>query len=125
MEITSLDHVNLRTTRLDEMIDWYCNLLGMRVGPRPPFPFPGAWLYVEENAFVHLVGVEAEATGSDADLKLEHFAFSATGLDRFEAHLKTNGVSYRRVELTAIGTVQLNVWDPDGNHIHIDFRTDE
>ncbi len=42
MGITSLDHVNLRTTRLDEMIEWYCNVLGMRVGPRPPFPFPGA-----------------------------------------------------------------------------------
>ena len=125
MGITSLDHVNLRTTRLDEMIEWYCNVLGMRVGPRPPFPFPGAWLYVEEHAFVHLVGVEAEATGSDTALKLEHFAFSATGLDRFEAHLGANGVSYRRVELTAIDTVQLNIWDPDGNHIHIDFRTDE
>ena len=46
-------------------------------------------------------------------------------MDRFEAHLKTNGVSYRRVELTAIGTVQLNAWDPDGNHIHIDFSAEE
>jgi len=125
MGIASLDHVNLRTTRLDEMIEWYCNMLGMQVGPRPPFPFPGAWLYVGEHAYVHLVGVEAEATGSETELKLEHFAFSANGLDSFEAHLKTNDVRYHRADLTAVDIVQLNVWDPDGNHVHIDFPADE
>ncbi|WP_425079549.1 VOC family protein [Ruegeria denitrificans] len=125
MGIASLDHVNLRTTRLDEMIEWYCNMLGMRVGPRPPFPFPGAWLYVGEHAYVHLVGVETAAAGSETELKLEHFAFSANGLDSFEAHLKTNDVRYHRADLTAVDIVQLNVWDPDGNHIHIDFPADE
>ncbi|WP_298850027.1 VOC family protein [uncultured Ruegeria sp.] len=125
MGIASLDHVNLRTTRLDEMIEWYGDVLGMAVGPRPPFPFPGAWLYAGERACVHLVGVEAEATGSETELKLEHFAFSANGLDRFEAHLETSGISYRRVDVPAVNVIQVNVWDPDGNHIHIDFPSDE
>ena len=37
----TLHHVNLKTTRLQEMIDWY----GTVVGSRPNFQFPGgAWL---------------------------------------------------------------------------------
>jgi NADPH:quinone reductase-like Zn-dependent oxidoreductase len=41
MQIEKLDHVNLRTTQLDSMIDWYSNVLGMRSGDRPDFPFSG------------------------------------------------------------------------------------
>ena len=86
MKIGKLDHVNLRTTRLDELIAWYGDILGMEPGPRPDFPFPGAWLYAGNDAAIHLVGVEGpEATGSEAKLKLEHFAFSASGLEAFEA----------------------------------------
>ncbi|MEJ2178651.1 MAG: VOC family protein, partial [Gammaproteobacteria bacterium] len=56
MQIEKLDHVNVRTTQLDAMIDWYTNVLGMRIGDRPDFRFPGAWMYTGEAAPVHLVG---------------------------------------------------------------------
>lgn len=121
MGLVSLDHVNLRTTRLDEMVEWYTSVLQMQVGPRPPFPFPGAWLYIGERACVHLVGVEADGTGAETELKLEHFAFSATDLNAFQERLEARNIPCRRVEVPAINIVQLNVWDPDGNHIHIDF----
>ena len=126
MQIVRLDHVNLRTTQLDTMIDWYRNVLGMQVGDRPDFPFPGAWLYAGGAALVHLVGIDTgPATGSEARLKLEHFAFSANGLDGFEARLKATGERYRRSDLPSFNLVQINLWDPDGNHIHVDFAADE
>lgn len=122
MKIGKLDHVNLRTTRLDELIAWYGDILGMEPGPRPDFPFPGAWLYAGNDAAIHLVGVEGqEATGSEAKLKLEHFAFTASGLEAFEARLNERGERYRRSVQPGTGTVAINVWDPDGNHIHVDF----
>lgn len=125
MGIGTLNHVNLRTTRLDQMIDWYQRALELKVGPRPDFPFPGAWLYAGDTAHVHLVGVEAEAVGSEASLKLEHFAFSATGRAAFEDRFQRLDIPFRRMDLAAVGIIQLNVWDPDGNHIHIDFAADE
>ena len=77
-QIQKLDHVNLRTTQLDNMIHWYGDVLGLRSGPRPGFGFPGAWLYAGEAAYVHLVGIPGQpASGSEVELKLEHFAFSA------------------------------------------------
>mgnify|MGYP002137710046 CR=1 FL=1 len=32
----------------------------MKAGNRPPFPFPGAWLYTGDHPAVHLVGVARE-----------------------------------------------------------------
>jgi catechol 2,3-dioxygenase-like lactoylglutathione lyase family enzyme len=126
MRIGRLDHVNLRTTRLDEMIAWYGDILGIKPGPRPDFAFPGAWLYAGEDAAVHLVGIDGEpAVGSEAKLKLEHFAFTATGAAVFEARLKERGERYRRSLQPGTGTIAINVWDPDGNHIHVDFAPGE
>jgi len=104
------------------MIDWYTNVLGMRIGERPDFPFPGAWMYAGETAFVHLIQIDGPpAMGAENDLKLEHFAFSASGLKDFEAQLLAREEPYRRSDLPQMNLVQINVWDPDGNHIHIDF----
>lgn len=126
MQIKRLDHVNVRTTQLDAMIAWYTDVLGMRSGDRPDFTFPGAWMYTTEAVAVHLVGVDGEAgVGSEVPLKLEHFAFSATGSKRFEEHLQARGVRYKRVEVTSFKLVQFNLWDPDGNHIHVDFPAEE
>ncbi|MGB7299566.1 MAG: VOC family protein [Burkholderiaceae bacterium] len=126
MKISRLDHVNVRTTQLSEMIAWYTSVLGLRSGNRPGFPFPGAWMYAGDSPVVHLVGIEGDpATGSEANLKLEHFALSATGCAEFEARLKMMQVKYQRAELRDFELVLINVWDPDGNHIHVDFPADE
>ena len=126
MRIEQLNHVNLRTTQLDAMIDWYTNVLGMRSGDRPNFPFPGAWMYAGDTAAVHLVGIEgAPGVGSEVALKLEHFALSATGGVEFEARLRAVGAKYSRTDLPEINLYLINLWDPDGNHIHVDFHLDE
>ena len=120
MQIGTLEHVNVQTARLDEMIAWYDRILGMPAGWRPDFPFPGAWLYSgDQKPTVHLVGVDKEPPGG---LKLEHFAFAATGLKTFLATLDRERVKYDLIGVREAGIVQVNVLDPDGNHIHIDFK---
>ena len=126
MQINHLDHVNIQTTQLDEMVNWYTDILNLVSGPRPAFPFPGAWLYAGDTVMVHLTArSDAPAVGSEVDLKLEHFAFRASGAAAFEARLKKAGLKYRRVEIAQINTAAFNVWDPDGNHIHVDFPLNE
>jgi len=122
MPIKTLDHVNLRTAQLDRMIAWYADVLGMPSGDRPDFGFPGAWIYAGAVPVVHLIGIDGDpGVGSEGPLKLEHFAFTATGLAEFEALLQARGEEYRRADNPLTGLVQMNVWDPDGNHIHVDF----
>lgn len=121
--LTAFDHVNLRTARLDEMVSWYDRVLGLAAGPRAPFDFPGAWLYLGDHAVIHLVGVQTPPAGEDP--RIEHFAFAATGLARFTERLDALGVPYERALVPGGGPLQINLHDPDGNHIHIDFDVAE
>lgn len=120
MDISRLDHVNLRTSRLDEMVNWYRDILGFERGDRPNFPFGGAWMYRHGKALVHLVEVENDP-GHHDDLHLEHAAFSSSGLKAFRAHLSEKGIKSQEIKIEDFGILQVNIWDPDGNHLHIDF----
>jgi len=123
MPITSLDHVNVRTTQLDTMVNWYIDVIGLRSGYRPEFSSTGAWMYAGDTAIVHLVLIdEQDAIGSETSLKLEHFALRGTGISEFKAKLRDHGERFECSEVPELSIVLLNLWDPDGNHIHIDFE---
>ena len=126
MPIRHLDHVNVVTANLDEMVAWYESVLGLHAGPRPDFPFGGAWLYAGNMPVVHLVQETGQDhIGSEVALKLEHFAFSATDAAEFERRLREYGDPFKKVEVRGAGLVQFHVSDPDGNHVHVDFDLNE
>lgn len=120
MVMAKLDHVNIRTANLAVMTRFYEAVLGLTAGARPPFGFPGAWLYCGENPVVHLIEVET-APEPRGELRLEHFAFSASGLAGFLALLREGHCDYRIGVVPDFGIIQVNIHDPDGNHIHVDF----
>ena len=63
----TLHHVNLKTTRLQEMIDWY----GTVVGSKPNFQFPGgAWL--TNDGANHRIALLTSSKMSDDPDKLVH-----------------------------------------------------
>ncbi|MEL6476417.1 MAG: VOC family protein [Pseudomonadota bacterium] len=117
------DHVNLRTSRLAEMRVWYVEVLGLTDGWRPDFAFDGAWLYAGEIAVVHLIAVDEEPGSDPADLKIEHFAFAADDLAGFRQRLAAQNIVPRERQVPGTDILQFNIHDPDGNHIHVDFRT--
>ena len=122
----SLDHVNIRTAALERMVAYYETIIGLRKGPRPPFDFPGAWLYAGDRAVVHLIGLKQTPSGPTERqaLRLEHYALRAgegADLRRFLAHLERQGFEGQVVTLPDGSAVQVNLWDPDGNHLHLDF----
>ena len=119
--IERLDHVNLRTGRLAEMIAWYRDVLGLNEGKRPDFSFPGAWMYAGSRALVHLVGTPEHPKDEQDDLKMEHVAFAATGLKAMLARAEAAGARTRLRRVPGFPIVQLNIWDPDDNHLHVDF----
>ena len=127
MPLTSFDHVNIRTAQLARMIAWYEEILGLLSGPRPDFGFPGAWLYLGETAIIHLVGTDHHPSPFDEseDLRLEHISFRATDYPAFRDRLEAHGVAHHATHLDDIRLVLVNIRDPDGNHIHVDFDMDE
>ena len=123
MQLNTLDHVNVRTANLEAMVDWYCTMLGMTNGDRPPFRFPGAWLYAGNKPVLHLIGVDEEP--ASVEPKIEHFAMSATGLQAFIDRLDDAKQEYEPRRVPGYGILQINLHDVDGNHIHIDFSAAE
>ena len=123
MALKHLDHVNLRTAELDRLVAFYGEILGLQAGWRPPFDFPGAWLYCGDRPVVHLVGEPRPRAGEDP--RLEHFAFAAEGLSEFLGRLRAGGVAYWVRIVPGIELRQVNFRDPDGNHIHVDFEKHE
>lgn len=123
MPMVWLDHVNIRTSDLAALTEFYDKILGLPAGERPPFGFGGAWHYCGDRAAVHLVEVPKTPAGKDP--KLEHFAFRAKGLGKFVEHLKAHDVDYTLVKVPLTGIIQVNVLDPDGNHIEVQFAPAE
>lgn len=121
MPLKWLDHVNIRTANLEAMTDFYQRVVGLELGERPPFSFGGAWLYLGDQAVLHLVETESPPAGNEP--KIEHFAFRATGLDEFIARLEASSAEYRRATVPATGLAQVHFFDPDGNHIEVGFLT--
>jgi catechol 2,3-dioxygenase-like lactoylglutathione lyase family enzyme len=123
MPLHSLDHVNIRTKNLDALATWYEQVLGLTLGERPNAAVDGRWLYLGDKPIVHLV--DADQVDEVHHPALEHFALSASGLEAFLAQMDATGTPYRLAEIAQIGTVQVNIADSDGNHIHVDFPLSE
>ncbi|HVR64350.1 MAG TPA: VOC family protein [Polyangia bacterium] len=119
-----LDHVNVRTANLAGLVRFYTDVLGLREGERPPLGFPGAWMYLGDRAVIHMV-VVAEQPRPEGALRLEHFAFAARGLPEFVSRLQRLGVVFQQSRQPGTGNVIVNLHDPDGNRLHVDFPASE
>ncbi|HCP00814.1 MAG TPA: hypothetical protein DIT35_04925 [Rhodospirillaceae bacterium] len=120
MSMFWLDHVNIRTAQLDAMSDFYEGVLGLKRGKRPDFPFGGAWHYCGSNAVVHLVEMAKKIKPGEA--QVEHFALRAGGsMKLFQRKLRKHDAPYEMVPLLEMNMVQVNVFDPDGNKIEVQF----
>ncbi len=49
MPLTKMEHYLVLTKDIDATRDFYCRVLGMKDGFRPPLGFPGYWLYLGET----------------------------------------------------------------------------
>lgn len=121
--IQRLDHVNILTSNLQDMITWYGDILDLHPGHRPPFSTAGAWLYANGIPCVHLVDVSSQPQTTEP--KIEHFAFAATGMPDFLSKLDDRGITYSIDQVPEMPLLQVNIADCDGNHIHVDFASGE
>ena len=74
-----MDHFTVLTTDTETTVAFYRDILGLEPGPRPAFNFPGAWLYNNGKAVLHVV--ERPTIPPIAGV-LDHIAFSGTNCPR-------------------------------------------
>jgi hypothetical protein len=72
---------------------------------------------------VHLVEVPKAPTADE--VRLEHFAFRSFGFAPFLDRLRKAAISYEISVVPGLDIRQVNIYDPDGNHIEVQFGPDE
>jgi catechol 2,3-dioxygenase-like lactoylglutathione lyase family enzyme len=129
MALVELNHyaIRLQPSAVDATAAFYTDILGLTVGYRPPFTFPGAWLYCGKTAVVHLIGrgEAGEPEGAMPTGKLDHIAFNARGIEAMRAKLKAHGVSFTERTVPAMNLQQVFVRDPNGILIELNYAADD
>jgi catechol 2,3-dioxygenase-like lactoylglutathione lyase family enzyme len=149
MDIKRVDHDSIRTLDLEASRRFYTEVIGLKAGPRPPFNFPGYWLYSGEPpadlqnsarnyGLVHLMGFNKDDPGSldeyVGDRKaapdggtgaLDHVAFAATGRGAMIERCQRHNVKYFERAVPILGLHQMFIKDPDGVTIELNYPASE
>jgi catechol 2,3-dioxygenase-like lactoylglutathione lyase family enzyme len=126
MQTQAFSHYNLRAPRplLDALRDFYTDVVGLRVGPRPPFASFGYWLYAGDRDVLHLSEAAAgEIRSIEATTTFDHAAFSCTGRLAFEQKLTQLGIQYEIAQVPHTGQVQIFFRDPASNGVELNFAS--
>ena len=130
MPLTELNHYFVRANDLEATKNFYCDVLGLENGDRPPLDFPGYWLYSGGQATVHLMGTRKPREGIvvrgteqkfDDTGRLDHIAFAATDVEGVRKRLKEKNVKFRESIVPRTGDTQFFLYDPDGVGVELNF----
>jgi catechol 2,3-dioxygenase-like lactoylglutathione lyase family enzyme len=122
MSVGVLDHYNVSTRNLPDTVRFYEEVLGLVNGPRPPFDFPGAWLYSEGHPVLHLNDISPTDKPQRPDSGvIDHIAFGSRGFEAMKQHLTRKGVPFRANEVPNSTRRQIFVTDPNNVLIELNF----
>jgi catechol 2,3-dioxygenase-like lactoylglutathione lyase family enzyme len=124
MNVGMLDHYNVSTRKLQETIQFYQDVLGLVNGPRPPFDFPGAWLYSDGHPVLHLNDISQTNREQRPDSGvIDHVAFGSRGFEPMKQHLTRRKIPYRINEVPNSTRRQIFLRDPNNVEIELNFDT--
>jgi catechol 2,3-dioxygenase-like lactoylglutathione lyase family enzyme len=134
MPLGVLQHYTIEPSDLERTKDFYCDVLGLENGDRPPLGFPGYWLYSGGVPTVHLLGPRQPREGiivrgtkkkfKDTG-RFDHIAFAASDLPGVRKRLESKNVQFREQVVPRTGASQIFLYDPDGVGVELNFPPEE
>ncbi|WP_291684665.1 VOC family protein [Bradyrhizobium sp.] len=123
MSVGVLDHFNIRTRKLADTVRFYEDVLGLEKGARPDFAFPGAWMYSEGKAVVHLVDISKTDEPQKPDSGVvHHVAFVSQGFAGMKKRLESKGMPFDARQVPGGDLWQIFVNDPNGVMIELNYE---
>ncbi len=117
-----LNHVLVLTTDLKKMKFFWTELIGLRVGERPPFPFNGLWLYSGEQPLVHIAEQPYSALG---DGSIAHVALEGAHYNVLLERLNKSMYTYTEKVVPQSRERQVFITGPDSLTVEMLFPLDE
>ena len=121
MAVDALQHINLRSADVDRSRDFYVDVIGLTVGPRPPIASVGYWLYLGDVPVIHLVQRNGDAPPPSGTGPVDHVAFHGVDFEATRERFAKRGIAFREALIPRDGSRQLFVHDPDGVKIELNF----
>lgn len=121
LEPGHFNHIALPTADAERGAQFYCEVLGFRLVPRPSFSFDGRWLYrAEAGVMIHLIH-DKDHQPDDAPMNTRgaHFAMQSNNIDNDLQLLAAHDIETVERTLPDHGYRQVFFRDPDGNVIEI------
>lgn len=124
--VRGIHHFTIRcsNTELERLRDFYCDVLGMKEGPRPNFGFPGHWLYVGDVALLHLAAILPDPPSGTAETCLsgfDHVSLAGTQLDAARKRLADRDIAFEELPVPGWPLWQIFLHDPVGSKIELTF----
>ena len=116
-----LDHVTLRTRDLEGARAFFETVLGLEVGYRPTFPFPGYWLYAGGQPILHLIPGQGGPVDRSGDT-IDHVAFRLDDHEAMRQKLDRLSIPYSQMNLPELGERRLFLRTPTGILLELVFR---
>src|SRR3979411_795439 len=123
MSVGGLDHFNIRTRKLADTVRFYEDILGLANGGRADFAFPGAWMYSDGKAVVHLVDISKTEEPQKPDSGVvHHVAFASRGFAGMKRRLASKGMEFDSRQVPGGDLWQIFVNDPNGVMIELNYE---
>jgi len=124
MTILGIDHYNFMLERvlMEQVRDFYVQVVGLCVGPRPEVSPAGFWLYAGERDVLHLAEEDpADKRRSGSDLTFDHVALQCSDWPAQRRQLIAHSVPFVEDRIPGIGRLQVFFRDPAGNGVELIF----
>jgi catechol 2,3-dioxygenase-like lactoylglutathione lyase family enzyme len=122
MAIEGMNHFNVLTDDVEATRHFYCDVLGLTKGARPPFSFDGLWLYAGGRPILH---VSARELPEEREGVIDHIAFTGRDLKGTVAKLEAHGIKFSLGRQVGSNIWQLFCRDPMGARVELDFDPSE
>lgn len=128
MDLQFIDHYTIRVKKseLPAIRKFYISALGLKEGFRPPFDFPGHWLYLGDRPTVHLMGnapeKEPKPHAKAPTGKFNHVSFRAKNIAATRKRLKKLGMKFHEQAVPHFPLYQIFLTDPVGVQIELTFK---
>lgn len=117
-----LNHILILSSDMEKTNRFWTKVIGLELGVRPPFAFPGSWLYSEGKPVIHVVPDSPNEYGRSA---IDHVAIEGDNYDALIEALVQHNLKYAERDVPLTGQHQVFITAPDDVKVEILFPSME